>query len=116
MEALNKYEGPPPLRRASLFLERRPRFFNGEADPKGGQKIELVQLRLEPRAHWEFREITLHGCQKAPEISKPNPSKCARCRSSKFIPIWHQYDNWPGAYGEVDDPALHVIISVVHNV
>ena len=80
--------------------------FNGGAQFKGGDSIELIQFKPDER-RYEFRELSF-APGRAPTLSPPNPAKCLQCHQSAARrdvdprPNWEPYFFWPGAYGSED--------------
>jgi hypothetical protein len=74
--------------------------FNGDETQAAGNKIELMLYHADQRKY-EFHEIVFDN-NSAP-IVKENPAICLSCHGTTPRPIWDHYNEWPGAYGSLDD-------------
>ncbi len=83
--------------------------FNGSPDQLGYQQIEMIQFvdHAPDGARFQMREISFDPSgSDVGKLSEINPAKCARCHGADPKPIWEEYDNWPGTYGEEDDALI----------
>jgi len=77
--------------------------FNGHESQQGYQDIEMIFFKEKPKAQWEFRKLSFDSVSKQAQLSGPNPAACLFCHQNSPRPIWSEYDQWPGAYGQNDD-------------
>ncbi len=77
--------------------------FNGAADQRGYDRIELMAFNEELQIY-DFREIKFLGETNTPgtyEVSESGGvgGRCLRCHGENALPIWDSYPFWPDYYG-----------------
>jgi cytochrome c553 len=92
----SSYENP----RAILFDEKAHWVvtFNGLESQSSGQMVEIMLYDPMTKTYG-FHEIDFSNKVTVNE----NPNRCLACHGSEPRPIWDQYNQWPGAYGDNDD-------------
>jgi hypothetical protein len=73
--------------------------FNGSASQAAGNMVEMMIYDPFTKTY-AFHELDF---SKETPVLHESPSKCLACHGSIPRPIWDHYNNWPGAYGAVDD-------------
>jgi hypothetical protein len=75
--------------------------FNGDASQSGFDDLEVMQFRDETNS-FELHRISFpsrrNGLSQV-KISGTNPEVCLGCHGTEPVPIWGEYDEWDGAYG-----------------
>lgn len=72
--------------------------FSGAPNDPAYDRLELIQFQDETDT-FEFREIVFRRDRK-PEVSPPNPSRCAGCHQESLRPNWEPGLRWKGAIGQ----------------
>jgi hypothetical protein len=81
-------------------------FNSGDPALRGSDTVELIQFNP-AQTNYSFYEISKSSTGKL-ELSSQT-TKCEACHQSDDPrPNWQAYDNWPGAYGSLDDQLASV--------